>query len=509
MYFRQLSYMADKRNHVDYHWYLVRTKPGHERELVALIEKGKEKTRNILEAYCPTHTAVNVRKSDNERKQPLFDGYVFVLATQGALVDFLHDNCPSASLRYNRRREQDGKATPCVIPEVQMQAFKDFNENYADKVVVLERPYTDYAFNANEDGRPNEIVRVLDGPLAGCEGYVCRFRRRRGLVFQVQGMEPGSHLTVSYPNVYDLHVIRLHNAEADRLSIGTEKLRAADCLIGLLQGCRYGGRTLPMLYGIMDSLAVKPSLTALCQELYKQGEESLSLKLAQMTGKDARLVLGLARYEHDNPGYIRQAYPKLVLRPFLTPTSGVEMKTGHDEVEFRHKDFTEVIRKVYITEEVYYPAKKKSETVTTAYYAHVGIRKGEGKDECTLFANWDGFLREYFLTAGKANEKLVGGTTEATRESATSKEKLIESFRNYAPTLDTVLTDAQSKVKAVPGFAIGEETRGVMMTTATAAGAESGKDELINTCVSICREINTTAHLAIWRRLLRTVWLHE
>lgn len=224
---------TDKLNQVDYHWYLVRTRPGHEQELCTFIEREKGKFRNILEAYCPANTTINVRCGKTECRLPLFDGYVFMLATQGALTDFLRDNCPDAYLRYNRRQTSEEKATLFTIPETQMRAFRNFNENYADKVVVLEHPYTDYAFNAKTN-EPNEIVRVIDGPLAGCEGYVCRIHRNKGLVFHVQGIMPGSHLTVSYPNVYDLHVVRLHNAEGDRLSIDTEKARAADLIIGML-----------------------------------------------------------------------------------------------------------------------------------------------------------------------------------------------------------------------------------------------------------------------------------
>ena len=500
--------MSDKLNHVDYHWYLVRTRPGHERELCAQIEREKGEVGNILEAYCPTHTTVNVRQGDNEHKLPLFDGYVFVLATQGALVDFLRDKCPGAFLRYNRKRSPEEKASPCTIPESQMRAFKDFNENYADKVVVLERPYTDYAFNRNEGNEPNEVVRVVEGPLAGKEGYICRFRRKRGLVFQVQGVEPGSHLTVSYPNVYDLRVVRLHNAEGDRSSIGTEKARAADLLIGLLQSCGYEEKTLPMLYDIIERLAVKPSLVALCKELHRQGEEALSFRLARLTSKEAALVLNLARYEHDAPGYIREAYSRLVLRPFLTPTPGVELQEGRDEAELLHTGFTETIRRVDITEEVYYPTKGKGGTVTTAYYAHIGAVKDV--DGYTLFTNWDDFLGEYFLTVGKANEKLVGGTVQSAGSEGMDderREKLIESFRNYAPTLYKILTDAGSKVKAVSGFQVGGNPLNVLLATAT--DAEKGTEELLRTCVRVCQEINTTSHLAVWRRYLRTVWLHQ
>ncbi len=499
--------MTDKLNRVDYHWFLVRTRPGHERELCALIEREKGKTRNVLEAYCPTHTTVNVCRGDNERRMPLFDGYVFVLATQDALVAFLRDHYPNAFLRYNRRQTPEEKATLCTIPENQMRAFKDFNENYADKVVVLERPYTDYAFNAKAD-EPNEIVRVVDGPLAGCEGYVCRFRRKRGLVFHVQGAEPGRCLTVSYPNVYDLHVVRLHNAEGDRLSVGTEKGRAVDLLAGILQACGYGEETLPRLYGMVERLVLKPSLESLCKDLRKQGEVALADRMGHLTAGETGLLLNLVRYEHDNPGYVRNTYTRLILRPFLTPTPGIEMAEGKDGAELRHKGFTEIVRKVDITEEVYYPSRQKGGTVTTPYYAHVGSIEDKEKGGYTLFANWDGFLGEYFLTAGKANMKLVGGTVRPVcgKAQEPEKEKLIESFRNYAPALYEVLTDAGSAVKAIPAFKVGGETLNVMAITAT--DPEQGTEELLRTCVNICKEINTTNHLAVWRRYLRTVWLH-
>ena len=307
--------MPDKLNSVDYHWFLVCTKPGHEPELRALIEREKGKIRNILEVYCPTHTKVYVRRGDNEQRLPFFDGYVFVLATQGALAEFLRNNDSDAYIWYNRKRTPDEKAMACTIPESQIRAFRDYNENYADKVIVLERPYTDYAFNAKTD-EPNEIVRVVDGPLAGCEGYICRFHKKKGLVFRVQGMMPGCWLTVTYPNASDLHVVRLHNAEGDRLSIGTEKGRAADLLVGILQGCGYGERTQSLFYELMERLAADLSLEALCKHLQKQGEKVLADRLAKLTIKEAELLINLARYEHDTPGKTGRGLPSArSLRP--------------------------------------------------------------------------------------------------------------------------------------------------------------------------------------------------
>ena len=249
--------MSDKLNHVDFHWYVMRTRPHRESKLVELLEQQKAKTKNILEIYAPTHTTVNMHCKGADKQAPLFAGVVFVLSTQKTLMDFIKEHPLEGDVQYERKKEGGEKACMRVIPEDQMRAFRDYNENYADKVIILERPYTDYAFNAKA-GEPNEIVRVVDGPLAGCEGYVCRFRREKRLVFQVRGFEPGSYLTVSYPNVWDLHVVRLHNTANDRLSVGTEKGRAVDALAGILQACGYGEQTLPMFHGIIDHLVAKP-----------------------------------------------------------------------------------------------------------------------------------------------------------------------------------------------------------------------------------------------------------
>lgn len=281
-------------------------------------------------------------------------------------------------------------------------------------------------------------------------------------------MMPGSRLTVTYPNVSDLHVDRLHNAEGDRLSVGTEKGRAVDLLVGILQACGYGERAQAMLYELTERLATDLSLVNLCKELDKQGEKALGCRLTQLTAKEAELLINIARYEHDTPGYVKENWPKLILRPFLTPTSGIAMDNDKDEAWLQHKDYTEILRRVEITEEVYYPSRQEDGTATTTYYAHIG--QMEDKDGFLYFANWDEFLRKYFLTAGKANEKLVSGKVQMLRSEATNteREKLIESFRNYSPTLYKVLTDADSAVKAVQDFKIGEETLNVFAIRSSA-----------------------------------------
>ena len=502
----------DKLNRVDFHWFVVRTKPGRENEFCNLVKQNK--VGNILEAYCPTYTKAKEPTDDNRCRHSLFDGFVFVLATHDALVDFIHAYYPNAAIRVNRKRPSESRATLCTIPEPQMRMFKDFNENYPDTAIPLERPYTDYAFNPKTN-EPNDIVKVIDGPLAGTEGYITKFRRDKRLVYHLKGLD----MAVSIPNIWNFHVVRVHNAEGDRQTLGTIKERGVDLLIGLIQGCGYGEKTLPMLYEFIDELTFKPSLVDFCKNLYKKGYVELSQRFAKLNTKEAELILNLIRYEKDNPGYVKSNWNKLIIRPFLTPTSGVEFKDNQHEINIQHPNFTEVIRRIDITEQVYYPSKEEEDTVTTLYYAHVGIIQDKDKESFTLFANWDYFLGEYFMTAGKANEKLVRGIkTQATnnnpdnkesKENKVDKEKLIESFHNYAPTLYNILTNGRSKVKPIQNFNIGKERLNVMAITATSeAGIDEAKDELITTCTNICKEISTTTHLAVWRRYLRTVWLH-
>ena len=239
-------------------------------------------------------------------------------------------------------------------------------------------------------------------------------------------------------------------------------------------------------------------------------ELTLSQRMASLSAQDAELILNLVRYEHDNPGYVRNHWDKHVIRPFLTPASGVEFEDDKDEAVLPHAHFTEIIRKTDITEQAYRPSKGEEESITTTYYSHIGIMPDTLHGGYILFANWDIFLGQYFLTTGKANERLVEGTSrngKGVKDGKTQEEKLIESFRNFAPTLYRVLTDKDSAVKAFPRLKIGEETLNVLAIMAT--DIDSAKKRLATTCIEICKEINATTHLAVWRRYLQTVWLHQ
>lgn len=515
----------DKKNRTNLHWYVVRTQPHQEAMLCDLLSQTiQAKTPNILEFYCPVRTTVRQVDESKKMRTPLFCAHVFVLGTHQAITDFLLAQYPQGKVLNRRTQEFSPVGEPWVVPEGQMKAFREFNENFSDQYIILERPYIDYAFNPKTN-QPNEVIRVADGPLAGREGYLTRFRGSRRLVFCMKNPLGPGELTVSIPDVWDFHVVRLHNADADRLTISTRKARALDHLMGLLQGCSYDDEQCrQMVTLIITTLLAKPSLSGLCRQL-QYAHRNLSESLRQMTADEAQNLLHLIRCIKLEPDYAREHYPICSLRPFLTPTSGVSQVAGSDYALLRHHHYTECIIAQTFSEPTYFPRMGEGCPVSVSYYAHVGIMQDSQSGSCVVFTNWHPFLSEYFRTAGAANRCLVSGTTairhEQTGEGEAGTEHRLESFRNYAPSLYRILTDPASPVQAVESLQIGSSAMSALSITlpdVQFAHATSPMEHpqvaqavhlLVATSLQVCREINTTTHLAIWRRLLSTVWLHN
>lgn len=493
---------SDKLNSVDFRWFVVRSQPHQERLLARLLHEWQSHTSNILEVYCPEHSTVRTVRNGRESVAPLLAGFVFVLATHAALSDFLARQYPGGSIVYGRRMSPDVKASPLTVPECQMRFFMDFNATYADRVLVLERPFSDYAFNP-KTGEPNDMVRVLEGPLAGREGYLTRYRRGRRLVFNMASPSGRGSFAVSVPFDWSLRVVRLHEPTDTRVGAATADARAVDLLVGLIQSNCPGEVTLHMLLHIINILIERPSLTGLCSQLAANGHKPLAANIMKLDPDAAALIMGLVRREHDAPGYIQSRFGKCAVRPFLTPTAGISLAPGTDEATVSHGSITEIIRCVAVTEPVGSGSGCESASITTDYYAHLYQLPESADGLTTLIANWDTFLGEYFLTAGHANERLVDGTVHA---SGTDAGHLMESFRNFAPTLHRVLIGADPQVHAVREQYVGDFTiNGFAVTSTDVATATA---TLLTTCMSICTEISSGVRLAVWRRYLRTVWLH-
>ncbi len=470
-------------------WYVVQTRPRQEARAEALLRAEQTRRHNILETYCPTHKSVHMEQAGRIVERPLFAGKVFVLGTEEAIDGALRDRYPDGHLAYDRTQ---GRVM--TVPELQMLFFMDFNEHYPDQVLVLERPYTDYAFNPKA-GEPNEAVMVVDGPFAGKTGYLIRYRRNRRLVFQMHGM------AVSIPDVWNYRLRRLHNAAADRQSRGTARGRAVDFLRGIVQQSGFWGDEAEAMRTVLSLIAADPSIARLQDRLGSDARHRrLAAAIGRLSASGASALLTLADYGR-TADPVESVAAGLPLRPFLTPTAwGEDDPEGGEALMAHSSRFTELVRRLSFAEPTYRPESDSAEETPVGYYAHLGILS-KANGNCCVMADWTPLLAEYLLLGGEAKE----------RQTAT--------FRTFSPLLHDVLS-GRHRVKVERDMCIdGRRGHVLCIHVADTAAPDAGHilppavaeaaAVLADTCLALCLEISANAHLALWRRLLRGVWLHR
>lgn len=551
-------------------WYIVLfNKPNQELKFKRTVQADKEHAKNILEVYCPTKVvkeyhkerrsskAARASKGNNNgipyKEIPLFAGSDFVYASYEGLSHYLKEFYPSGSIQYKRRLSPDQKSEPLTVPEDQMYEFRNFNDNMVDYVVKLDKPFKEYAFNKKE-GMPNDTLKIVDGILAGLTGYFTKIDGNRGMVFHVNNPYGGEPFTFAVPNIWNFNVVRLYNAELDKQTIATAKARAVDLLVGMLQCSGYDDTDLDAEFNLLlrrlsqdqslqkivenliaqrravlaftiqqdseanqaENSSVKekkqrPSATE--QEKRLQKTKNLAERAKAMSPDDSQLLFNLGNYIKDHPQYVKENWHQLAFRSFLTPTSGVVIPEGNDHAVIDHGDYKEIIKRVDITEDVYYPTKGMVETEESRYYAHVGIKKQD--NGYIIFTNWDKFLGAYFSTDGLERIKLLGHSTQ---NDATNNNG---AFYIYAKELYKVLTRQSITVQAVHALPLKNNVN-INVLSITISDLTISEDDvedspeikdavaqLIDTGVRICKQIASTSHLSLWRGYLASVWLHK
>ncbi len=132
-------------------WFIIYTRSGYEKKVVALLEKKR------IETYCPLnklyHQLIGRKKVITE---PLFPSYVFVKASDTEHINII---------------ETDGfvnfvywLAKPAVICNDEINTLKKFLTEY-DSVTI-----------EKSEVFPNDKVRILNGPLVRWEGHVVEVR---------------------------------------------------------------------------------------------------------------------------------------------------------------------------------------------------------------------------------------------------------------------------------------------------------------------------------------------
>ena len=134
-------------------WYVLHTKPRNEKKVTRLLEQKGGR------GYCPLRES---RRQWSDRKnkvaEPVFKSYVFVY-----IDDYKEENV-KVLMTAGAVRFLWWVGKPGVVREEEIQAIKDFLENYKNAEITV-------------DFKPGEIVEVMEGP----------FKENKGELIQVRG----------------------------------------------------------------------------------------------------------------------------------------------------------------------------------------------------------------------------------------------------------------------------------------------------------------------------------
>lgn len=152
-------------------WYVLYTKPRNEKKVTRLLE---EKGINV---FCPLREEMK-QWSDRKKKvsEPVFRSYIFV-----QMDDYKAENVRVLTTPGTVRfLWWNGK--PGVVRDKEIQAIKDFLNDYKDAEITVE-------FKAGEE------IKVMEGPLKDAEGKIIMIRGNRAVLhLHSLGLNMTAHL---------------------------------------------------------------------------------------------------------------------------------------------------------------------------------------------------------------------------------------------------------------------------------------------------------------------------
>ena len=408
----------------------------------------------------------------------------------------------------SKSRTLDEIVKQARIPDDDMERFIYYNDKIADGIEglsIVDKRYSDLV-------KVNDTIRILSGPMAGWVGVVKQIKNKgkkdRHLLVRF-----GNNRCLNISNVrqYDMQI----EHEAPSETIGA--WRAIDQLIGYLQAKE-------PTENASDTLRThfKDYLSKLT--VYRNRHSSdiaYSNKVAEKTTSRQQEILSniddsmrnnfriLANYFKADGGTLEQGLkeliPDIVLRPFLTPTSGVAIPQGQDYAVLRHNDIVEFILRCNLREFFRgkeYEADKYAPVFDEdyEYYAHFALLEPEeGKDKVKAICSWGGFY-DYYASQSKDERDKFHANLQS---------------KKY-PHLLYLLTQSEykfEKVNGISGFSI--ETDFAYIDDIEELGRRANefftlRSPLFTQLTAAAVEMWQGARMLVWRQLLqRYVLLHK
>lgn len=464
-------------------WYIIKTDYYKERDAIADLLQ----LDGITDIYFPnprqkrseTDDEENVREKVSFR--PVINGILFAYVTDPNLLRddlnangyFLRKekaanigganltagaNGPSA----NRRRMQvagnahlfsiegesgglDGLLLHAQVSDEEIYRYKVCIEQCAahtDDIKIVDKDYADLAAK-------NDLVMITDGPLVGYTGVIKQVKtggvKDRCFFFSLGGF----CVRLSGIRRYGVIVVR-ESAEGTKAQL-PNTWRYIDFLQGKLQASYFADNSSFALRSILDQYNkvrdIERCQSLLLVEARGKATEAESREMAlqavwlqQADHDEVAALKSLGRFfqsADDSVAYgLEDLIPDMPLRPFLTPTSGVQLPKGKNYTLFPHSGFVEIIVRVNLKQEFlkaeHYPSvamrdshegrytesgklrgkMRKARPFQLSpqeyiYYAHVGLWNSEDGKGVMAMVNWGEFAHRYLSLGDEGREAFL------------------------------------------------------------------------------------------------------
>lgn len=449
-------------------WYIVKTELYKEREAI----KELLQLDGIEDIYFPRirqeMPSVEDRQEHAVSFRPVIGGVLFVYAKGGesllhhldARGYFLRAEKPAADLNKEmkspRKRERvvgephlfPMDYAPKVLEVMQRQASISDEEMYRYKVCVEQcASHTDdihiVGKNYADLVAENDLLMITEGPFQGFTGVIKQVKSH-GVKDRCFFFSLGSFcVRLSSIRRYGVIVIK-ECAQGTKAQL-PNTWRYIDFLIGKLQASYFADtasvalRQILEYYNKVESIEECQALLLRAAKAQPTEQESrdmalLAVWLQQMSDEELGALKSLRRFFQSEDNSVAAALPDLIpdmpLRPFLTPSSGVELLKGKNYVLFPHKDFAELIFRVNLKEEFRKAENYPSLSITDkqegrytedgklkgkmrksrpfhlsdkeyVYYVHIGLWDQEDGKGVKAMVNWGGFLHRYQQLTGE------------------------------------------------------------------------------------------------------------
>lgn len=159
------------------HWYTIRCTYGRERKAYEFFSK------HGIEAFYPTITSIKTKDGKKETvEESRLPNFLFAFGTFKQLKEYVYDNYHDDTkfLRFYYNFHHDGTKEPLTVPMSQMISLMkicdaEVDDTHLDPFVV-------------EKFKTGQLVRVTDGPFAGVEGIVKRYKGQQRIGIVVEGL---------------------------------------------------------------------------------------------------------------------------------------------------------------------------------------------------------------------------------------------------------------------------------------------------------------------------------